>query len=324
MEISYRGDIGGDLLAPQANTDGASYWSYELVTYAVPGDVVLHWSAQPEMALMGRSVVTAFAVDDLMNWQSPASAVGDRLVDGERPAWRVALAEYRAFDHPLTLEEIRAVEPAVRQVFQSLRTRVKGALYFPFELSDKRPLRPAQGYLVKFPKVLLGVLAPLAGLEELAVAAPEEDHARTSDTASTESTVARSQDPAHRRAVERYAVRVVTEHFGNAEWSVADVGDRQSWDLTLTKAGTELHVEVKGSTTPRAGVDLTDGEVRHAERHDTVLAVVDEIVIDAGYVCSAGRLRIWSSWIPHRGDLVATSYRYVLPTAQQPDIDAAV
>jgi hypothetical protein len=99
---------------------------------------------------------------------------------------------------------------------------------------------------------------------------------------------------------------------------VADVGAFQAWDLTAIKDGAELHLEVKGSTMPRDAVDLTDGEVRHAEAHKgTVLVVVDSIQINAALECSGGRIRIWRDWVPDRSALVATAYRYFLPPDSQ-------
>jgi hypothetical protein len=152
MEITCRDDLGGDLLDPQKKRDNRDYWSYDLVTYAMPGDVILHWSAQPELAVVGYSVVKASAVEDLMNWESPATTLKDRIAAGERAAWRLPLAAYRQLAEPVTLEEVRQHEEALRRVQEGLVGRTAGAIYFPFELSNKRPPRPAQGYLVKSPR----------------------------------------------------------------------------------------------------------------------------------------------------------------------------
>lgn len=46
MEITDRDDLGDDLHAPQTDQSGKEYWSYDLVNYVRPGDVVLHWWKQ--------------------------------------------------------------------------------------------------------------------------------------------------------------------------------------------------------------------------------------------------------------------------------------
>ncbi|MGW3614406.1 protein NO VEIN domain-containing protein [Micromonospora sp. NPDC005163] len=64
------------------------------------------------------------------------------------------------------------------------------------------------------------------------------------------------ETPVKRQAIERYAVGKVTERLVSEGWEVADVGDEESWDLIATRADQLLHVEVKGSTTVRSGIDL--------------------------------------------------------------------
>ncbi len=67
------------------------------------------------------------------------------------------------------------VAPRQRRLDATLTDRIGGPLYFPFELSDKRPLRTAQRYLVKFPKDLLSAVPDLQALFDLAVAAPASE-----------------------------------------------------------------------------------------------------------------------------------------------------
>ncbi len=43
MEVTDRDDLGGELPAPQKADDGLPEWGYELVRFAQPGDLVLHW-----------------------------------------------------------------------------------------------------------------------------------------------------------------------------------------------------------------------------------------------------------------------------------------
>ena len=53
----------------------------------------------------------------------------------------------------------------------------------------------------------------------------------------------RQLDPAKRKAIELYAVQVVTVHYERAGYAVKDVGAFESWDLTATRQGEELHIE---------------------------------------------------------------------------------
>lgn len=116
-----------------------------------------------------------------------------------------------------------------------------------------------------------------------------------------------------RKKVERYAVDRVLATYKAQGWTVVDVGDTSPWDVTASKGATELHIEVKGSTTARSAIDLTEGEVRHAEGHPTVLVVIDEVHVDPSGNASGGVWREWSDWAPDRDKLVPTAYRYPLP-----------
>ncbi|MBV1852036.1 protein NO VEIN domain-containing protein [Catellatospora tritici] len=312
LEITYRDDVGGDLLAPKLDRTGAEYWSYTLVSYVTPGDVVLHWAAQPRLAFIGWSFVVGHAEDSEMEWASPALLADERGLSGQQPAWQAPLDAFRPFATPVGLDTVRSVESEVRRAQEELAQRAGGSLYFPFELSTKRPLRTAQGYLTKFPKDLLFLIPGLRPLADLALAEPGviPTQRRSSST-----NTGRQADPAKRKAVENHAVARVTAHLEQDGWKVTNVGAFGPWDLTAVKDDEELHVEVKGSTGTRDAVDLTDGEVRHAETYSTLLAVVDQIQMDAALNCSGGRLRLWAEWTPDRASLMPTAYRYALPEA---------
>jgi Protein NO VEIN, C-terminal len=127
----------------------------------------------------------------------------------------------------------------------------------------------------------------------------------------------RLTDAKRQTAVEMYAVGSVMDLWGQ-DFEVEDVGLKESWDITATKGAREVHIEVKGSSGTRDAVDLTDGEVRHAEGNaETVLVVVDQIKVGSGNKCSGGRLRTWRHWVPDRSVLVSTTYRYPLPASPE-------
>lgn len=49
---------------------------------------------------------------------------------------------------PVTMDDFRASEASIREVFDRLReNHPKQALYFPFQLSSSRPVRAFQGYM---------------------------------------------------------------------------------------------------------------------------------------------------------------------------------
>lgn len=102
---------------------------------------------------------------------------------------------------------------------------------------------------------------------------------------------------------------------------ITNRGDRKSWDITAYREAEEIHIEVKGSTGPRDGIDLTEGEVRNAEdHHPTHLVVVDCIgwvQTAEGIRCSEGRVRAWRGWVPARSVLIPTAYSYPLPVPDE-------
>lgn len=224
---------------------------------------------------------------------------------------------------PVTQQRLREREEQVRQVRDDLANSINGPLYFPYALSDRRPVRTAQGYLTKFPYDLVAIIPELSELRDLARAKPGEPLEQLQQPKSRSRTLrgGRQSDAELRRAIERYAVETVSARYRNNDYHVEDVGDRESWDITAYREAEEIHIEVKGSVGPRDGVDLTEGEVRNAEDHQpTHLVVVDCIgwVRTAdGIRCSEGRVRTWSGWVPARSVLIPTAYRYPLPAPDE-------
>jgi hypothetical protein len=227
----------------------------------------------------------------------------------------------RRLSSSVSQERLRELEDEVRRVRDRLDNSVAGPIYFPFALSDRRPLRAAQVYLTKFPLGLVAAVPQLNYLLELARAEP-------GDTAEWDDDVpARGAQRPHpggrqknievRLAIERYAVLTIAKLYSGLGYDVEDVGAYRSWDLTARRDSEEIHIEVKGSAGAREGVDLTEGEIRNAEDHKpTDLAVVDGIGwtrTPSGIECSGGRVRQWHFWTPDRSALVATSYQYPLP-----------
>lgn len=316
LEITNREDIGTNLLAPQANDRGEEYWSYALVREVRPGDLVLHWDKNHGPGVVGYSHARGEAFASVITWQSRGTYGRQRSASGPEPAWEAPLGGYRRLKRPVTQARLREVEPTIRALRDRLTEAVAGPLYFPFALSDTRPLRAAQGYLTKLPRALVEELPELRELRQTAISEPHEPEAPDLPPASkprSSTGYGRQRDAKRRQAVERYAMDLVLSHYCSLGYEVEDVGDHSPWDITAHKNGTEVHVEVKGSTTTREAIDLTEGEVRHAEGVPTCLVVIDQIKLGDDLHCHGGRWRTWNDWTPAREELVATAYRYPLP-----------
>jgi hypothetical protein len=313
MEITDRDDLGADLKAPKLDGSGREYWSYSLVEYVEEGDVVFHWWKPPgeEPALVGWSRAVGTVETSTIRWLAHGTVGRARGEARTQPSWRMPLEDFQQFETPISLGELRAIEGRLQAVGEQLRTSYGDPLYLPFNFSEKRPLRPAQGYLVKFPRAYMAELPELAGLFEIE---PRQDRARPTPVPKDR----RQADPVVRRAVEKYAVRAAQRLLEGEGWTTADVGDSRPYDVEAVRGEEVLHVEAKGSGTRAIAIELTSGEVDHADTTPTMLIVVDEI--DWVYVasevqCSGGRTRLWREWVPESDRLVPTRYRYTLPEA---------
>lgn len=330
LEITNRDNLGENLIAPQQNDAGREEWSYALVSYVRPGDIVLHWTKLGQRSIVGYSRVVTDPFESSLEWQSRGSYGRTRPPSGEEDAWEATLEGYAELKRPATQDVLRAVESEIRAVRDDLADEHGAPLYFPFAISDLRPLRASQAYLTKFPARLVELIPELREVRQLAAQEPGEEvgsgstRRATKDRASNRASgYGREKDARRRRAIERYAVESVMSHYKDAGYDVEDVGDRCAWDITVRKDGEELHLEVKGSTVTRDAIDVTEGEVRHAEDIETTLIVIDQIQMDTELRCSGGRWRHWPAWSPVRELLAPTAYRHVLPigaVAAQPRV----
>jgi hypothetical protein len=116
-----------------------------------------------------------------------------------------------------------------------------------------------------------------------------------------------------RTAMENHAMAAAKRRFRLSGYKVEDVSAREAYDLRCSKDGTELHVEVKGTTTTADAILLTRNEVRHAcdSRNRCALFVLASIKLKAGKA-SRGSERILLPWRIRRGSLSPISYSYRL------------
>jgi Protein NO VEIN, C-terminal len=118
-------------------------------------------------------------------------------------------------------------------------------------------------------------------------------------------------------------MQTALKYFEDNDYLVEDVSATNPYDVLAIDANSELHVEVKGSSGISTTVELTAGEVSEAtSRPDgsLLLFVVDGIVwrrLPSGEVeTRGGRMRLWRAWRPEAERLTPTSFRYLLPPAE--------
>ena len=161
---------------------------------------------------------------------------------------------------------------------------------------------------------------------ELAGGWPDEDDATTEAEAIIDDLSGRqlgnrqgyTSCPTCRRAVETRAMEMATAFYEGDGYSVTDVSRYQSYDLECTKSGTEVHVEVKGTTGNGERILLTRNEVIHAmEFPGAALLVVNKIerTHSVGGTCqaSSGEIsELLHPWTIDQGALEPMAYSYNL------------
>lgn len=161
LEITERPDIGVDLHAPQKQDDGREYYGYSLITQVKAGDVVFHYHKDLK-AIIYVSLAAGSLWEDEIVWAAHgASARGAGVTPYRRPGWRRGLSGGTSLPQPVELATLRNHEQAIRQVYANLSSGIRGSLYFPFELSNSRPLRPTQAYITKLPAALVNLFPTL-------------------------------------------------------------------------------------------------------------------------------------------------------------------
>lgn len=139
------------------------------------------------------------------------------------------------------------------------------------------------------------------------------------DPTPPDSTTARGQgrqpDPEVRLAVEEHAMQVVEAHYRKQRYTVERTHTRHGeLDLRCTRRGAEIRVEVKGTTTAGASVELTAAEIRRARAKDPPvdLAVVSSIEVDRTQRpprAHGGELYIYPTFNPDEHKLEPTVFR---------------
>jgi hypothetical protein len=177
LETTDRAVLGVDLAAPQTDDAGREHPAYALISEVCGGDVVFHYHTE-RRAIVAWSRATGSLWQEDIVWASHGTVAREAGVQPyQRPGWRHGLQGPFWLEPAVTLDELRAVEPDVRAAHDLVQELADGALYFPFALSEKRPLRPTQFYLTKFPSTLLEALPSLASVVAEAAVIPDAETA---------------------------------------------------------------------------------------------------------------------------------------------------
>ena len=122
-----------------------------------------------------------------------------------------------------------------------------------------------------------------------------------------------------RKALELAAMNQASKYYSSQGWQVDDVSANRPYDLSCTNStGTELHVEVKGTTGDGSSVLLTPNEVRHARQYANVdLYVLSGLILQTDVLGNVdavgGKQEIYSPWNINSGTLNAIGYEYSPP-----------
>jgi len=117
--------------------------------------------------------------------------------------------------------------------------------------------------------------------------------------------------PEERRAIEARAMAAAKRYFAAKRFKVDDVSSRRSYDLECVRAGSRLHVEVKGTTTDGAAIVLTNNEVKHAcdKKNACALFILHSIRLKNGKA-SGGKSLILSPWHLKQANLTPVTFTY--------------
>lgn len=117
LEVTGRPDIGVNLKAPQANEHGADFWSYSLLKYVCPGDVIFHYD-RTQQAIIARSTASGELWIDNITWAARGAYAREAGIQPHiRPGWYVGLEDYQQLRTSLDLQLIRAFQKEISKLY---------------------------------------------------------------------------------------------------------------------------------------------------------------------------------------------------------------
>lgn len=152
LEVTDRSDIGINLKAPQTSEHGKAFWSYSLIKFVNPGDIIYHYDKK-KRAITSKSTATGKYWEDSIVWAARGIYAREAGIEPHtRAGWYLGLENYQELKQPLKLETIREIQGQIIKEENKLISDVGKPIYFPFEIGNlRRPIRPMQGYLFKLP-----------------------------------------------------------------------------------------------------------------------------------------------------------------------------
>lgn len=166
LELTDREDLGVDLRAPLLDEAGKPNWRYTLFQEVQPGDTVFHYQKRSG-GIVAVSTVAGVPAEHPIVWGARGSYAREKgTTPHTRPGYRVPIRDFRTLPKMVSARDIEAVKPALRQLSRALADK-HGSIYFPFELSEKRPTRPLQGYAFKLPSAFMSYFPQLLDYAEI-------------------------------------------------------------------------------------------------------------------------------------------------------------
>lgn len=163
LETTDRDDIGVDLNAPQRDDASRVNPRYALIREIDDGDVVFHYH-KARAAIVAWSRAVGAVWEDEVVWGARGTSARNRgVVPYRRKGWRLGLEGPYDVSPLVTADDLARHADDLRRVRSDLRSKHRGSLYFPFELSAKRSPRATQSYLTKLPAGLVRVFPALHG-----------------------------------------------------------------------------------------------------------------------------------------------------------------
>ena len=202
LEITDREDLGVDLNAPAEREGGTDYWKCTRSCSCPRGRCRPALSDPPKErahalvtcrgpALPGRGALGA---------HGQAGGRGP-VAPYLRPGWRHPLDGPYELAEPVMAQQLQDIESDLQSVDQQLQAQHPGQpIYFPFQLSERRPVRAFQGYLTKFPHAVVALLPQLAEVDRVASRTPRTSARPAPTTTRGRQGVGSEYRPAHPRA----------------------------------------------------------------------------------------------------------------------------
>jgi hypothetical protein len=325
LEITDRSDLGVDLNAPQLDEAGHEYWGYSLIRDINPGDVVFHYHRVARAVVAASRAVGEVWSDEVLWGAHGTVARGAHVIPYPRPGWRLAVEDFLPLPAPVTLRDLRDSEESVLDVREALANKhPRASLFFPFELSSRRPLRPTQAYLTKLPAALVTTFSQLGVVlnerESTSMVALEVrdnlggDYREPDELAAVSPRLPFTVDPTKvERAIRSHArtQNALRDHIvGRGFAARSPVVGEPNYDLAWAQSGALYVAEVKSLPPEQEESQMRIGlgqvlQYRHALQALHSAKVVKAVLVperrpaDASWIAICAELSVLLAWPPN-------------------------